>query len=161
MPEGFFLQSPQKWKLLDVTPPTRLLDDHDATAGRLGTILPRVPISIPVIFNFWNSLSRTWSQAICSSLWLETSCYFLARVTEQRFLIRWHTIPDATARQMFKCQWWLRRGLICTIYCACAMSTSKSEHCSQHANVSTLFYKIPLLICFLLQTDRTAGLSIF
>jgi len=52
MPDRCFLWNSKEWKLLELIPSTRLLADYDATAGRLGTNLPRVPISIPVIFNF-------------------------------------------------------------------------------------------------------------
>jgi len=61
MPDGRFLRGPKEWKLLELTPPIRLLADYDGTAWRLRTILPSVPVSIPVIFNFCDPLRRIWS----------------------------------------------------------------------------------------------------
>jgi len=51
--------------------------------------------------------------------WLHTS--------DKRFLTRQNTNVGVTVGRINKCQWWLRGGLMCTIWYSCDMCTSKSE----------------------------------
>jgi hypothetical protein len=87
---------------------------------------PYSPDLAPRDFNIFGALSSTW---LASDLYQtpKASCHLLAADTWFRYLLGRDTSLGTTVRQMLKCQWWLRRSLVCTICYPCAMCTSKSE----------------------------------
>lgn len=90
-----------------------------AAAGRWWTTLPTVPTSWLASPSPWSVWEGADWQVICKRHRREASCHLLATDKWNRLLLRWDLCHGVRVRQMLKCHWWLRWGLMCTICYTC------------------------------------------
>jgi len=127
-PPGTLRASPGlNWDCFTFTKATGLVTGYGSLDDSCGPSSMQFSISRPVIYISLDPLTSTWlpSDLRQAAFWSKLSplvCRHLTLICSTPICMFW----DRGGAD-FKCHWWLRGGLMCTICYPCIMCTSKSE----------------------------------